>query len=141
MFERVSGLKALKHGSLRQARQGCYVTAKGRAVPWQTINGINVWKIPQHSMRLHFVERSANETDKGRAAVEIVKDMIYGRHGGNLVPIRSAGTSLDIAGTDLVVNGEDTIQVKCDYRGGHKELGGTGNLFLQTAECNPFQKR
>ncbi len=30
-------------------------------------------------------------------------------------------------------------QVKCDFDGGRKELGGTGNLFLQVKEANPFK--
>ena len=33
---------------------------------------------------------------------------------------------------------EIVIQVKCDYDGGERELGGTGNLFLQVAESNPL---
>lgn len=30
-------------------------------------------------------------------------------------------------------------QVKCDFKGGPRERGGTGNLFIQTAELNPFK--
>ena len=37
----------------------------------------------------------------------------------------------------IVVNGKWRIQVKCDYDAGP---GGTGNLFLQTAECNPLKQ-
>ena len=42
--------------------------------------------------------------------------------------------------TDLLVTASLRIQVKCDYRGGPRELGGSGNLFLQTHECNPLRR-
>ena len=51
---------------------------------------------------------------------------------------------LQIQGMDIVVPaqvvmGEDIrIQVKCDYDGGENQLGGTGNLFMQESEYNPF---
>ena len=47
---------------------------------------------------------------------------------------------LQINGVDIVINMNTKIQVKCDYRGGPKAYGGTGNLYLQVRECNPFGK-
>jgi hypothetical protein len=44
---------------------------------------------------------------------------------------------MQFEGLDIVVATRVRIQVKLDFRGGERELGGTGNLFLQTAECNP----
>lgn len=45
--------------------------------------------------------------------------------------------SVQIKGSDIVLYAHKRIQVKCDYRAGPEKLGGTGNLFLQTAERNP----
>jgi hypothetical protein len=50
---------------------------------------------------------------------------------------------VQIDGDDIVVlTGANRvhIQVKCDYPGGDKALGGTGNLYLQVAERNPLKK-
>jgi len=47
---------------------------------------------------------------------------------------------IDIRGTDIIVFARIKMQIKCDYRGGPQELGGTGNLYLQVAESNPFRR-
>ena len=84
---------------------------------------------------------------KGGKAVVLVAGMI--RNG--LFPLPYNIDSLDddpayalqIDGDDIVVAlGASCvkIQVKCDFRGGEKDLGGTGNLFLQVAERNPLKK-
>jgi len=46
--------------------------------------------------------------------------------------------NVQINGTDIIVNPNVKIQVKCDYRAG--EYPGTGNLFLQFAERNPLKR-
>ena len=43
--------------------------------------------------------------------------------------------SEQIFGSDLSAK-NIIFQVKCDIKGGHKEGGGSGNLFIQTAERN-----
>lgn len=48
-------------------------------------------------------------------------------------------TDMQISGTDINVQAGFRIQVKCDYRGGIGQ-GCTGNLYLQTAEINPFKR-
>lgn len=83
--------------------------------------------------------------EKGNKAVKLVKAML--RNG--LLPLPAEGREvkdkdMQIQGTDILIKAnslyheEIRVQVKCDYPGGRKELGGTGNLFLQVAECNPF---
>jgi hypothetical protein len=41
-----------------------------------------------------------------------------------------------VRGVDLVLARRVTIQVKCDYNAGN---AGTGNLYIQTKECNLFK--
>lgn len=53
------------------------------------------------------------------------------------------GKVIDIKGTDIyvtTVSGKVKIQVKCDFIGGEIEYGGSGYLYLQTAERNPFKR-
>jgi len=47
---------------------------------------------------------------------------------------------MQISGIDVTMQDNMKIQVKMDYNGGDKRLGGTGNLYLQTAECNPYRR-
>jgi hypothetical protein len=92
-------------------------------------------------------DEAADTSDKGRKAVELVAAMI--RNG--LFPLPYAVGQLDSdPAKDMQINGDDIIvdlganrvhiQVKCDFRGGDKALGGTGNLYLQVAERNPLKR-
>lgn len=87
--------------------------------------------------RLSF-DRSAETSEKGAKAVQIVVGMI--RRGMLPLPGNpSHDPVMEIDGTDIVARFEAQtiyIQVKCDFKGGHKRLGGFG-LFLQTHERNP----
>jgi hypothetical protein len=76
---------------------------------------------------------------KGQKAVYVVHEMLK----RGLIPIKQnietiTEQDMQISGTDIIVHSNIRIQVKCDWKAGTKELGGTGNLFIQTAECNPF---
>lgn len=46
---------------------------------------------------------------------------------------------LDIRGTDIIVSARRHIQVKYNAPAYLQEEGGTGNLFVQTHECNPLK--
>ena len=92
-------------------------------------------------------DENDDTTDKGNKAVRLVRAMIL----NGLFPLPWKVNNLDVVeeksvqidGDDIIVTiGSFTthIQVKCDYRGGDKSLGGTGNLFLQIAERNPLGK-
>jgi hypothetical protein len=61
--------------------------------------------------------------------------MIALRADGNVI----SSKSMQIDGSDIVVSNRVHIQVKCDFDAGQKLLGGTGNLFIQESECNPFR--
>jgi len=92
--------------------------------------------------------QSTDDTsEKGIKAIQLVKGML--RQG--LFPAPFLGREvtdkdIQIDGTDIIVNSNGSasgilrLQVKCDYPGGEKSLGGTGNLFLQTAERNPNKR-
>jgi len=120
-------------------------TAIGYLVPPMDIPGcvalclrLSVW---QH---LCFSEDDSLY-EKGRKATKLVLQMV--RQG--LFPLPALGEeitdeNLQIDGEDIIIKANAfrfddlVIQVKCDYPGGERELGGTGNLYLQIAECNPF---
>lgn len=77
--------------------------------------------------------------EKGDMAVACVKAAIL----SNKFPLWVCGTvnedtELDIMGTDIVVAAKRHIQVKYDAPAYPKSEGGTGNLYVQTHECNPL---
>ena len=91
--------------------------------------------------------RNDNTSEKGDKAVKLVEGMLK----QGLFPLPFLGREvtdrdIQIDGTDIIVNtnGNDRgtlrLQVKCDYPGGEKGLGGTGNLFLQKTEQNPNKR-
>lgn len=81
---------------------------------------------------------------KGDMAVACVRDFIV----SNKFPLWVCGVvnsdkELDIKGTDIVVSANRRIQVKYDWRACSKASHpmGTGNLFIQSHECNPLKIR
>lgn len=142
------GVDVIKSGGYRYVdahQPGVIVTtAKGYLVPPFDIrdcvsisvnNGVWEW--------LAFSDDDSLR-DRGRKATQLVLQMIK----RGLFPIPAIGTEItdkdiQISGTDILIRSgaitqqDIIIQVKCDYPGGERELGGTGNLFLQIAECNP----
>jgi len=90
-----------------------------------------------------------SETDhltvKGKKAERLVLQMI--KRGLFPIPAMPTGITdkdIQIRGADIIIKSgsltkdDIVIQVKCDYKGGEREAGGSGNLFLQVAECNPY---
>jgi hypothetical protein len=116
-------------------------TARGAAVPIDDIADIQEVEMPEAGwIGLGFAE-SDTQTDKGRKAVTAVSWVL--RRGLVRLPwsTRAASREADIVGVDLIATGRHLFQVKCDFKGGARRLGGTGNLFLQTMECNPFRMK
>jgi hypothetical protein len=136
-----SGVAAVQSGRYRKAP--AYTrdiqTAEGYLIPPDAIDGCVCWRIPPNWFAdAHFDER-ATPTEKGARALWLVQCAI--RHGAFSLPadpdvVTDAKTQ--ITGADLIVTVTARIQVKCDWNGGHTKYGGTGNLFIQVAECNPF---
>jgi len=151
VFPTANGVAAMESGDYpeRSASQPGYdgVTAKGYLVPPFNIGDCvsvsvndNVWAA------LRF-DNGEKLTEKGDKAVRLVVGMLKrGLFPFPVVAEEIRDEDLQIKGADILVKAgviakEGTvIQVKCDFKGGEKSLGGTGNLFLQTAECNPLRR-
>lgn len=118
----------------------CIVTAKGYAVPIGDIPDCLFIPIPKHLASSHVRQllAAADTSQRGNWAVSIVKSMIL----EGLLPISfdilDASKSMQIQGTDIIVSMQTRIQVKFDWAAGPRHLGGSGNIFLQVAESNPF---
>lgn len=142
-----AGLDAVNSGRYekRPAYQPGYIgkTAEGFLVPPDEIAFCAEIKIRGAVWEKVDIRKEESTSVKGEKAVRIVKGML--KHG--LCPIPTPNQEvkeyeMQISGADILVRKgerqEVKIQVKCDYEGGCKKIGGTGNLFLQTAEINPL---
>ena len=120
-------------------------TSEGYLVPPFSIRKCSAVKINNGAWDHLSFSDSDDLGTKGKKAERLVKQMVL----NGLLPIPALGesvndTDIQISGGDILVRAnairkdDIVIQVKCDYRGGEKELGGTGNLFLQVAEINPL---
>lgn len=126
---------------LRKVMTKGIVTATGYPVPVSHIQGIQEILIPLDLVRKYRVESSMATGLMGKLATLITAEMI--RSGLIPLPVQVDVTddkSLQIDGTDIIVSSALHIQVKLDRRGGDRRYGGTGNLFLQISECNPFRQ-
>lgn len=141
VFEREKGLVAInsRRHYLASAKQRQYVTAKGFLVPPDEIEGCQCLRVPNAIWEEVGFKPTDSESEKGQKAEKVV-DLYLSLYGLPVSSLIQASETVEaqLAGRDFSIEGG--IQVKCDYRGGHKELGGTGYLFLQTQECNPFNK-
>lgn len=118
------------------------VTSRGYIVPPGAIPGCKWMMIPPDILQNANVPppQSDDTSRKGRAAEFIAQAML----GRGLLPLPqlteiTSNKDLQISGLDILLK-PVKIQVKCDFRGGHKEAGGTGNLYLETHERNPHKK-
>jgi hypothetical protein len=115
-------------------------TAEGFVVPPSDIPGCVELK-PSITNWNKFFNQTDTTSKKGDLAVRLVKAIIKnGELKLTLNPIEITDLNMQISGTDIIVKSNIRIQVKCDFNGGSKQLGGTGNLFLQVSECNPFKQ-
>lgn len=136
-----AGIEAVFSGKhpLAPAYTGSIKTATGYLVPPGCISNCEVFKIPDKWWKRVNFKDFDNTTIKGEKAVRIVKNMII----KGMMPALKlkyeevTEKDLQIEGTDIIIRSKAKIQVKCDYKGGE---GGTGNLFLQTSECNPLKR-
>ena len=140
LFKTKCGVEAIDNKSYRVvgAWQRGIKTAEGHAVPLGDIEHKSI-KIPEELMRADPGD-TQDLNVKGRAAARIVYNMLT----KGAVPLPQIAKEikekdLQLDGCDIItISQELRVQVKCDYKGGDRHLGGTGNLFLQTKECNPF---
>jgi hypothetical protein len=137
------GQQALENGNYRegQAKTGSLVTGIGKLVPPGDIPGLAIYEIPDELLLIANGLTRASTTRKGDMAIEIVKTMLKsGQIPINLSVDEITDEVMQINGLDIIVSAKVKIQVKCDWRAGPKAWGGTGNLFIQTKECNPFKR-
>lgn len=135
-----SGVACLDDPRWREvpAKTGAIVTAMGRLVPPSAIGGCMRVDIPDELIIHANIQETQSTTVKGSRAMHLVAAMIKDAlFPFPLDPEIVTDTKLQFDGLDIVVSARLRIQVKLDYRGGEESLGGTGNLFLQVAECNP----
>jgi len=126
----------LKRGS--QPGVGGIITNEGYAVPISSIDGLQSILIPIDIYQQYPIIRDELTSTKGAKAVSIVADML--KRQLVKLPLNISfidKKDLQIRGHDILIWSKLTLQVKCDFLAGEREFGGTGNLFLQTAECNP----
>ena len=142
VFPTESGKEAVRSGKYPTTSAGqpgvYFTTSEGEKATWHEIRGCTEIKIPEFLLQAAKCEKSENPSIKGRKALCIVQMMQQ----VGLIPIPLAVTevrneTMQIAGVDLMTR-PVTIQVKCDFKCGAKERGGTGNLYLETHECNPL---
>jgi len=122
-----------------QARTGALVTSRGAKVPVTDIPGVQIVHVSDAVMQHANFKETDTTSAKGEKAVLLVRYLL--KHGRIALPMNvvevDEGT-LQIFGTDILVELNASMQVKCDYRGGERNRGGTGNLYIETAECNPY---
>lgn len=143
VFPTRNGLRAVETGSYAEktAKTGSIETAKGYAVPISHIDGLSEVLIPLDIHQQFKIESYMPTGEKGRRATFIVASMMK----QSLIPLPvivdyTEDRALQISGTDIIVGASLHVQVKCDYYAGDRRYGGTGNLFLQVAECNPYRQ-
>lgn len=113
-------------------------TASGYIVPVNVISGIHRVDLTNELDMFPIAEDDAANR-KGAQAQAIVARMAADWQFPAPLDIQAiTDTRRQVAGIDIVLRANLGIQVKCDYNGGEVARGGTGNLFLQTAECNPL---
>lgn len=123
-----------------------YPTGRGKRIPWQKIKKCISIEIRDSAWDKIKFSKKDNTSIKGRKAVTLILAMV--ENGLFPLPLESKYESLlpkkmEIKGQDIIVHSEKQttiIQVKCDYPGGDKTLGGSGFLFIQTHEINPLKK-
>lgn len=144
VFPTIEGVRLVMHRNpqwRRPAYQGNIQTADGYAVPvtefrellWRPLPPfiVDAFKEPRVALFLGA---------KGNLAVTTVQYFLM----TGQFPLVMSGSvvtdrNMQVQGTDIIINLSTKIQVKCDWKGGHQEAGGSGNLYLQIAECNPYR--
>jgi hypothetical protein len=142
------GIAALQNGIETLGYQPGAIgpTANGRRVKPFDIEKCVALQINDKVWKLFKFKKDESTTVKGEKAANLVKAMITA--GIFPLPISclvdtDMSKRIQIQGADVFVwtlKGRIHIQVKCDFIGGERYLGGSGYLYLQTAERNPLKK-
>lgn len=143
VFPTQSGRIALNTGLYRKVPvvTNGIITAEGYPIPISHIDGMKEIIIPINTYSKYKITKDQRKNLMGQLATAIVVDMLI----ANLIPLPVAlgpepDKALQIDGCDILINASLKVQVKCDWMAGSKSLGGSGNVFLQVAECNPWKQ-
>lgn len=123
---------------LREARTGELVTARGYLVPMDAIKDCRRVRVPDDVWKQAAFCDGDSPSAKGAKAQRVVAWMI--RNGRLVLPAEVTpieDEELQRYGVDLIATLNVSIQVKCDWKAAPVAEGGSGNLFIQTQECNP----
>jgi len=140
-YEPGKALQTILAGDFQQVivRTGNVITARGYLVPPSAIEGWGT-VIPVRIFHEADFKQYDNTTVKGKKAEQVVREMLRGGQLSlNLSVIIVTDEELQLDGLDLIPKQALNMQGKCDWKAGPRELGGTGNLFIQTDECNPLK--
>jgi hypothetical protein len=122
-----------------KGRQNGLVTAEGYLVPPEEIPECRTVEPPVHWWGVLDIRDTDDLGSKGKKAVNLVRWMLLkGVFPLWFVHTEITDKNIQIKGLDIYVNANCRIQVKCDFPGGRSTRGGSGNLFIQVRECNPF---
>jgi hypothetical protein len=137
-----SGIEAMETNELpmRPAYTGNIKTAEGYLAKPSQIRQCRKVAIPDWVMDRACFSETDSTSEKGNKAVRVVQWLLK----AGLFPLWSTPTfindvDMQVDGMDIVVQMRARIQVKCDWRAGDGP-GCTGNLYIQTRECNPFSR-
>jgi hypothetical protein len=138
VFPTKAGLEAVEKNNAKLVFAGqegvSGKTSSGWLVKPEWIRGLRA--VRDDSFEWHLFSQNMSTSRKGEIAVDAVRHlMAKGDFPVTLNGIPISDKQMQISGTDLLICPELKVQVKCDYRAGPPP--GTGNLYLQKAECNP----
>lgn len=143
VFPTRSAIKAIQSGKYdgKPAYQPGYnkPTAWGFPVPVRDLERVIPLWAKVTIQAAAFCEDDSTSV-KGDKAVKVVAALL--KAGWFPLPVNPkiiSDAEMQITGLDIYVRAECRIQVKCDYKGGVGRSC-TGNLYLQTAEINPFKR-
>lgn len=143
VFEPKQALEAMNTGKYKNVPvyTGEIKTATGYLIPYTDIQGCKMFDIPPLLLNDAGFSDWDNTTIKGKKAEQLIRKMISrGLIPTILFTVPADDEELQLNGTDIIPKYAESIQVKCDWKAGPRELGGSGNLFIQDRECNPLKK-
>lgn len=143
VYQTQAALEAIKNTSYKkvEVKTDGIVTAQGLLVPAGDISDVRRIPIADDIWEKLDIKSTDSTSSKGRKAQDLVTKLIKrGRFPFWLSPIPITNLKLQYEGVDLMVVAKKRIQVKCDLSGGDRKYGGSGNLFLQTAEKNLYKQ-
>jgi len=138
-YEPKNAWEVIRSGNFpqRNVRTGEVITAQGWLVPPYAIQGCVGIVIPIPIFHDAYFHKMDGTSIKGKKAERIVREMILKGYLSLVIGVVEANNKeLQLDTVDLIPLIALNPQVKCDWNAGPRELGGTGNLFIQEKECN-----